>query len=273
MKTALLTTAFLGLIAGAAQAADLPADIASSKTLHLTVNGTYAPFEYVDPDTNKLKGLDIDLANAIADKLGLKIEWTNTAFAQLIPSLDTGRSDFVISGFSDRESRRKTLDFVDYLESGPQFMVMAKSDIKSPEELCGKKVSTTRSTSYPAEIAAWSKANCEAKGKPAIEYVPAENSIYARQAMQQGRVDAVVQGSTTVPYVMQQTPDTFRGIGKAFSIGYYGIAFPKKSTQLREVVTEALDGLIKDGTYGKILTKYGLQDSAVAKPMLNAATQ
>ncbi|HEY0276446.1 MAG TPA: transporter substrate-binding domain-containing protein, partial [Paenirhodobacter sp.] len=203
MKRQILITTSLVLMAVTAQAADLPKSIADRGQLELTVNGTYAPMEYVDPATGKLTGLDIDLGTAIAKKLNLTVEWSDTAFAQLITSLTSGRSDFIISGLSDRSSRRETMDFVDYLSTGAQFLVKDSSSYKEMEDLCGRKVGTSRSTSFPDEIKKWSDANCTAAGKPAIEYVPADNSIDARNQMKQERIDAVVQGSETLPYAMQ----------------------------------------------------------------------
>lgn len=260
-------------VAGPVGAAELPAAIQQSRTLHLTVNGTYAPMEYVDPATNELKGLDIDLAGAIAKRLGLKIVWSNTAFAQLIPSLETGRSDFIISGFSDRAARRGAMDFVDYLKTGAQFLVLGDSPAKAALDLCGKKIGTTRSTSFPDEIRKWSEAECVGKGRPAAIYVAAENSIDAREQMKQGRVDAVVQGSETLPYAMQNEPGKYRIVGQPFTLGYQGIAFRKADEALRVVITDTLAELIKDGTYGAILGRFGLEANAVEKPLLNAAPQ
>jgi polar amino acid transport system substrate-binding protein len=261
------------LVSTAAGAAELPDAIRQSGTLHLTVNATYAPMEYHDPATNELQGLDIDLGDALAKRLGLKIVWSDVPFAQLVPSLQTGRSDFIISGLSDRSSRREVADFVDYLTTGPQFFVLAGSPAKTATDLCGMKVGTVRSTSFPAEIDSWSKANCEATGKPAIQYVPGENSIDVRNQLKQARVDAAVQGSETLPYAQANEPGKYRIVGEPISHGFQGIAFRKSDTALREAVTEALRGLIADGTYKAVLTKYGLAANAVAEPTLNAAPQ
>ena len=256
-----------------AGAAELPAEIKQSGTLKLTVNSTYAPMEYHDPATNELKGLDIDLANELAKRLGVKIAWSETPFAELIPSLQTKRADFIISGISDRASRRETADFVDYLVTGPQFFVLAESDAKVVIDLCGRKIGTTRSTSFPAEIEKWSKATCEASGKPAAQYVPGENSIDVRNQLKQGRIDAAVQGSETLPYAQTQEPGKYRVVGEPFAKGYQGIMFRKDDAALREVVTEKLTGMIADGAYKAILDKWGLGANAVTQPMLNAAPQ
>jgi polar amino acid transport system substrate-binding protein len=261
------------LVAGTGRTADLPDAIRQSGTLHLSVNATYAPMEYHDPATNELKGLDIDLADALAKRLGVKIVWSDVPFAELLPSLQTARTDFIISGLSDRSSRRETADFVDYLTTGPQFFVLASSAAKTETDLCGMKVGAVRSTSFPVEIEKWSKANCEAAGKQAVQFVPGENSIDVRNQLKQDRIDAAVQGSETLPYAQANEPGRYRVLGAPISYGYQGIAFRKSDTALREAVTDALRGLIADGSYIAILTKYGLAANAVPEPKLNAAPQ
>lgn len=271
-RIAALCLATLAAI-GPARAAELPDAIRQAGALRLTVNATYAPMEYHDPATNELKGLDIDLATEIAKRLGVKIVWSDVAFAELIPAIQTGRADFVISGFSDRASRRDNADFVDYLSTGAQFFTLTESPIKAEADLCGKKVGTVRSTSFPADLERWSKANCEGAGKAAIQYVPGENSIDVRNQLKQGRVDAAVQGSETLPYASANEPGKYRILGTPFTIGYQGIMFKKDATALREVVTATLAAMIADGSYTAILARYDLAANAVAAPMLNASPQ
>ena len=268
-----LAGAIIAFAAGPARAADLPEAVRSAGTFRLSVNSTYAPMEFHDPATNELQGLDVDLAEAIAKRLGVGIGWTDVPFDQLIPSLQTGRTDFIISGLSDRASRREAMDFVDYLATGPQFVVLDGSAAKAPPDLCGMKVGTVRSTSFPVEIESWSKANCASAGKPAIQYVPGENSIDVRNQLKQGRIDAAVQGSETLPYAQSNEPGIYRILGQPIAVGYQGIAFRKDATSLRAAVIEALAGLMADGTYKAILAKWGLGANAVAEPMLNASPQ
>jgi polar amino acid transport system substrate-binding protein len=259
------------------QATELPDAIKQAGALHLTVNSTYAPMEYRDPASNELVGLDIDLANELAKRLNVKIVWSETAFAELIPALQTRRADFIISGISDRSSRRETADFVDYLVTGPQFFVLAdneaQKEVKVATDLCGKKIGTTRSTSFPAEIEKWSKQACEGAGRAAAQYVPGENSIDVRNQLKQGRIDAAVQGSETLPYAQSQEAGKYRVVGEPISIGYQGIMFRKDDVALRESVTSELKAMIADGSYKAILDKYGLGANAVREPLLNAAPQ
>ena len=256
-----------------AQAAELPATIKQAGALRLTVNSTYAPMEYRDPASNELTGLDIDLANEFAKRLDVKIVWSETAFAELIPALQTKRADFIISGISDRASRRETADFVDYLVTGPQFFVLAESEAKVATDLCGKKIGTTRSTSFPAEIETWSKQACEGAGRAAAQYVPGENSIDVRNQLKQGRIDAAVQGSETLPYAQAQEAGKYHVIGEPISVGYQGIMFRKDDAALRETIAAELKAMIADGSYKAILDKYGLGANAVREPLLNAAPQ
>ncbi len=275
MKALPLLAAVIGaaLASAGTCAAELPAPIRAAGTFRLSINSTYAPMEYRDPADNELKGLDVDLAAALAKRLGVGIAWTDVPFDQLIPSLQTGRTDFIISGFSDRASRREVMDFVDYLATGPQFFVLTDNPAQTPAELCGKRVGTVRSTSFPAEVEKWSQANCQGSGKAPIQYMPGENSIDVRNQLKQGRVDAAVQGSETLPYAQSNEPGRYRLLGEPFAVGYQGIAFRKDAGPLREAVTGALEAIIADGSYAAILAKWGLGANAVARPMLNASPQ
>lgn len=252
-----------------AHAAGLPDAVRQSGTIRVSVNAIYPPMEYKDPATNTLTGLDIDLGTALAQRLGVRIEWSESAFEQLIPSLQTGRADMILSGLSDLPARRETMDFVDYLKSGAQFYTVSASPLTNQASLCGKRVGTSRSTSFPAEIRRWSAANCEGAGKPAIEVVNAESTVDARAQLRQGRIDAAVQGSETVPYFMQQTPGAFRVLGAPFTTVYQGIAFKKADTEFRDAVAGALQALIQDGSYGRILAKWELPGNAVDTPLIN----
>ncbi len=263
--------AVAGLIAAAApvQAGELPDAIQKSKVLHLSINATYPPIDFKDPDTGKITGFDVDLADALAAKLGLTIEWTDVPFAQLIPSLTTARTDFIWSGISDTPARQETMDFVDYLKTGPQFYTLTASPYNTPEDLCGKKVGSIRSTQYPDLMRAWSATHCEGAGKPAMDVVTGENSPDVRTQLKQGRIDGAVQGSETIPYISKQEGGVFKMLGTPFAPFYYGIAFRKEDKAFRDLVADTLEGLIKDGSYKKILDKWELSTIGVTSVTIN----
>src|SRR5580765_4982347 len=129
-------------VATAAVAQDVPDRIKKAGKIVAATQPNYAPISYKDPATNQLMGFDVELGEAIAKELGVKVEWQETAFAQMISSLVTGRVDIVMAGMSDLPGRREQVDFVDYLRSGAQFYTSQANaaTIKTPADLCGKKV-------------------------------------------------------------------------------------------------------------------------------------
>jgi polar amino acid transport system substrate-binding protein len=260
-----------GLVSSGAAAAELPDAVRQAGALHASVNAIYPPMEYKDTVTGQLTGLDVELGEALAKRLGVRIIWAESAFEQLMPSLQTGRADLVISGLTDRVSRHEVADFIDYLKTGAQFYVQAASPMKVATDLCGKRVGTSRSTSFPADIVAWSKTHCGGAGTSAIEVVNAESTADARGQLRQGRIDAAVQGSETIPYAFANEPGTYRVLDAPFTSGFQGIAIKKGEAALRDAVADGLRGLIADGTYKAILTKYGLQDNALPEPVINGA--
>jgi polar amino acid transport system substrate-binding protein len=96
-----MAAALAGAMSVPAMAIELPAEIAKRGSLKVALVPNYPPMEFRDPATNALTGFDVDLGEAIGRKLGVKIEWTETSFAEFMPSISTGRVDAILSGFTD----------------------------------------------------------------------------------------------------------------------------------------------------------------------------
>lgn len=250
----------------------LPEAIAARKTIIVANAPLYPPMEFKDTKTGALIGVDIDIGEAIAKKLGLTIKWEDIGFEQQLNSLATGRVDMIMSGMFDLPSRRETLDFINYMKSGAQFYTTAarKDEIKADTDLCGKSVGSSRRTTFPAEIAKWSAAHCEAAGKPAIKPVGTEGSADARVQLRQGRIDAAAQGSETVPYMLQSEPNAYVTLGQPFTEALLGMAFTKKDAALRDNVARAFKDMMADGTYKAILVKWGMEANAIPGVMINS---
>jgi polar amino acid transport system substrate-binding protein len=270
-KSALLAAAMALVLAAPAAAQSLPDRIKSAGKIVIANQPNYPPMEYKNPATNQLEGIDVDLGLALAKELGVTVEWSDIGFEQMVSSLTTGRVDLIHSGMSDLPKRRESLDFIDYMKSGAQFFVSwdRRDEFKVPADLCGKKVAMSRRTSFPDETATWSKANCEAKGKPAIVVVGSEGSADARTQLRQGRVDGAVQGSETLPYLIGLDKDTYQIVGEPFSAVLQGIAVAKTDTQLRDAYIAALKKLMANGEYKKIFDKWGVAVTMLDAPMLN----
>ncbi len=268
-----LAAALLAGTALAAQAQTVPDRIKSAGKIVVATQPNYPPIAFKDPATNQLSGFDIDLGEAIGKELGLKIEWQETAFAQMLPSIQTGRVDMAMAGMSDLPARREQVDFIDYMVSGAQFYTVTpfKDTIKTPEDLCGKSVGASRSTNWPRQIGEWSEANCVAKGKPAITVVGTEGSVDARTQLKTQRLQGGVQGSETMGHFQKMEPNTYIPLGKPFTQSLSGIPFAKtaEGTQLREAVTAALGKLQENGTYDALIKKYGMPDNALKPVTIN----
>ena len=274
MKRLLVTAALFGAVTVSALSApawaiELPPEIAKRGSIKVALVPNYPPMEFRDPATNALTGFDVELGEAIGRKLGIKIEWQETSFAEFMPSIATGRADAILSGFTDYASRHETATFVDYLRSGPRFFVQQSraAEFKDAAALCGKKVGASRRTMFPAQIAAWSEKNC---GGNAIVFVGTDGSADARTQLRQGRIDAAVQGDETLPYIMDQEPGAYVPVGQTLAQQFTGIALPVKEKVLHQAMLEAVDALIADGTYKTLLAKWKLTDNALEKATINA---
>lgn len=267
-----ILAATLGLVAAAAvAAAELPDRIKKAGKIVAATQPNYPPIAFKDPASNQLTGFDIDLGEAIAKELGVKLEWQETAFAQMISSLQTQRVDIALAGMSDLPARREVVDFIDYMKTGPQFFTTSSraGDIKTIEDLCGKKVGASRSTNWPAQMEELSKTVCAAKGKAPMTVIGTEGSVDARTQLKSGRLDAAVQGSETLPYFQKQEPNTLALIGVPFSEQLTGIPVLKTEPQLRDAVKEAIERMQSKGIYDQILAKYGLQGSKLTPVGVN----
>jgi len=267
----ILSVLALTAVSHAASGQELPERIAAKKEIVIANVPNYPPLEFKDPKTGTLTGLDIDLGNAIGAKLGVAVKWEEISFEQMVSALNTGRADMIISGMTDMPGRRETLDFVDYLASGAQFYTTADraEQYKTPADFCGKTVGASRRTSFPKEMEAWSKETCEKNGKPALKIVGTEGSADARTQLRQKRLDAAVQGSETLPYLLNLEPDTYAIVGEPFTTVHQGIAISKKDDQLRDLIAKALKDMIADGSYDAVLKKWALQSAGVKTVKIN----
>jgi polar amino acid transport system substrate-binding protein len=262
----------LGAVALTASFAHAQTPVGGKGTLTAAIVPNYPPFEYKDPATDELTGFDVDLGNALAAKMGVKLKWEETSFDQMMSALTTHRVDVILSGMTDLPARRESVNFLDYIKSGPQFYTLKANGAQyaSMEAVCGKRVGSSRRTSFPDDTKTWSDAHCVKAGKPAIVVVGTDGSADARLQLRQGRLDAAVQGGETLPYQNTLEKDAYAPIGQPFLLQYTAIGMAKDNTALSDAMTQAFGKLLADGTYKKILTKWGLQEHAVSKVVVNS---
>jgi polar amino acid transport system substrate-binding protein len=215
---------------------------------------TVPPMNYIDENGN-WTGFDVDLGNAIAEKLGVKVERVNVNNKTRIAFLANRRVDLTISSMSHTRSRDEQIDYAEppYLWSGKIFYAK-KGRFKSIAELVGKRIAVVQgSNAYiaaPQEIAKYTD-----KRPPAI-IISFQNNSECFLALKQGKVDAYTQDVPIIAGVAGKEGVDYEPVGPIYSPGLYGIGVPPNDSKWRDTISFILQDLIKDGTYEKIYQKW-----------------
>jgi polar amino acid transport system substrate-binding protein len=252
----------------------VPATIKTAGVLNIASDASYAPNEFFDTDGKTIIGMDVDLGKAIAAKLGLKANFQNVTFDNIIPGLAGGKYDLGMSSFTDTKEREKTVDFVTYFSAGESLIVPKGNPkgVTGPDlSLCGLTIAVEKGTTEESEVPALSKA-CTDGGKSAVKALSSDDQNAANLALTSGRADVGSADSPVAEYAVKQSNGAFEIAGKSYEDAPYGIAVPKNDGQLAQAVQGALAALIADGTYKSILTTWGVADGAITTPAINGAT-
>jgi polar amino acid transport system substrate-binding protein len=252
-------------------AAQVPGSVKADGTLTVAADATYAPNEFIGTDGHTVVGLDADLAKALGQVLGLKVNVINATFATIIPGLASGKYDLGISSFTDTKEREKTVDFVTYFVAGTSFYVKSDGgpDIGSLADLCGRTVAVEQGTTQQADAQAQAE-KCKSAGKPGVTVQVFNDQNAVNLALSSGRAQVAMADSPVAAYQVKQSNGTFKVTGSPYGTAPYGIAIPK-STGMADPVLAAVKHLMSEGTYTKILGKWGVQGGAISDPAVNAA--
>ncbi|PVZ61051.1 ABC transporter substrate-binding protein [Arthrobacter sp. H-02-3] len=262
-----------------AAAAALPERYKSAGVIKVASDIPYPPMEMFD-ENQKLTGLDYDLAQALGAKLGVRLELQTQAFDSIIPSLQSGKNDIIMSGMNDTAERQATLNFVDYFHAGFSILVPKGNPdrITTVLDLCGRNVAVQKAT-VQAEILRSYDQQCKDKGSEpvGVSELPLETDV--QTAVRSGKAAADVVDSAAAAYAAKTA-----GNGKVFDIVkdpanpsgykpvYTGIGVLKKDAELSKALLAALQAIVADGSYGTILEKYDLADYRVKETGLNLGT-
>lgn len=247
----------------------LPEDIKASGELVIGTDAAYAPNEFKDDAGNPI-GWDIELANAIAAKLGLKPVYQISSFDKIIPSITGGTFDIGVSSFTDNAEREKQVDFVNYYDAGIQW-AQAIGNPVDQANACGLTVAVQATTVEETdELPAKSKA-CTDAGKAEITILKFDSQDEATNALALGRADAMSADSPITQYAVSQQSDKIELAGDAFDVAPYGFAVSKDTT-LGQAVQAAVQSMMDDGSYKTILDNWGVYSGAISEATINAAT-
>ena len=252
-------------------AAQVPGSVKANRTLTVAADATYAPNEFIGTDGHTVVGLDADLAKALGQVLGLKVNVINATFATIIPGLASGKYDLGISSFTDTKEREKTVDFVTYFVAGTSFYV--KSDggpnIRSLADLCGRTVAVEQGTTQQADAQAQAE-KCKSAGKPGMTVQVFNDQNAVNLALSSGRAQVAMADSPVAAYQVKQSNGTFKVTGSPYGTAPYGIAIPQ-NTGMADPILAAVKHLMSEGMYTKILGKWGVLGGAISNPAINAA--
>ena len=236
------------LSVGAAQADRLD-DIRHAGVLRIASFDSNPPFGFVDPATKQIAGLDVDFAQAIADKIGVKLEVRPTNPANRIPLLTSGKVDLVLANFTITEERAKQLDFsIPYLASGQQFLAK-KGTLSSPDQLNGLRIGADKGTVNEIVLR---------RDFPKATVVSFDDTPFAFTALRNGNVQAITQDGPKLVGLLAKVPDRQNYEIPPFSISndYIGVGIPKGETRLRDLVNETLRELEKTGKAAVIYDRW-----------------
>ncbi|GCB46000.1 ABC transporter substrate-binding protein [Streptomyces sp. NL15-2K] len=268
--------------ASAAPLADkLPKEIRDKGVIQVGSDIAYAPVEFKD-SSGKTVGIDPDLAAAMGKQLGVTFEFENGTFDTLITGLRSKRYDIAMSAMTDTKDRQEGIDsdtgkkvgegvdFVDYFTAGVSIYTKKGDDqgIKTWSDLCGKKLVVQRGT--VSEDLAKSEAK-KCTGGKTISIQPFDNDQQAQTRLRAGGADAGSSDFPVAAYAVKTSGggNDFQIVGEQVEAAPYGIAVAKDQTQLRDALKAALDAVIKNGEYEKILTKWGAADGAIKEAVIN----
>jgi polar amino acid transport system substrate-binding protein len=268
--------------AAAAPLADkLPKEIRDKGVVKVGSDIAYAPVEFKD-ESGKTVGIDPDLAAAMGKQLGVTFEFENGTFDTLLGGLRSDRYDMAMSAMTDSKERQQGIDpetgkqvgegvdFVDYFIAGVSIYTK-KGDTQGIEtwaDLCGKKLVVQRGTTSH-DLAKAEAKKCPAGKKLAIEAF--DNDQQAQTRLRSGGADA---GSSDFPVAAYAVKTSgggkdFELVGEQVEAAPYGIAVAKNDTQLRDALQAAMNAIIENGEYQKILEKWGAEDGAIEEATIN----
>jgi len=252
----------------AAIAATVPEAIRSTGKLVVGINEPYAPAEFRGAD-GKLTGFDVDLMNAVAKVLGLNVEYRETAFESIIPSVQGKAFDVGLSSFTDTKEREASADFVTYFQAGTQWAQRPGSPI-NPNNACGLRVGVqSRTIQDTEELPVKSKA-CVAVGSPPIVAIDYDSQDDVTAALSAGELDAMSADSPVTGYAVNRSDGALEAAGEVFNAAPYGWPVAKGSP-LAESLRQALMHLISTGEYRTIMTNWGVEAGMITQPVINGA--
>lgn len=214
--------------------------------LIMSTNAAFPPYE-MTTDSGEFEGIDIETAQAIADKLGLELQIDDMDFDAALLAVQQGKSDMVMAGVTVTDERQNVMDFTDSYATGIQSIIVKEdSDIASVDDLAGKKIGTQRGTT------GYLYCSDDFGDENIVAY---DDGLTAVQMLNNGQVDCVVIDNAPAKEFVAANPG-LKLLDTAYVEESYAIGVGKGNTELKDAINTALEELKADGTLQAIVDKY-----------------
>ena len=243
----LLSAMLLLAMAACGEQPQTPDDTQEPAVLHMATEGTFPPYEYYD--NGQLVGIDIEVAGAIAEKLGMKLETTDIAFESIIPGVQAGKYDIGMAGVTVSEDRLQQVNFSDSYATGVQVVIVKEGGkVQSLDDMADAIIGTQSGTTgfiYASSDFGDDHVKSFTKTTDAVE------------ALKNGQVDCVLLDNAPAEALVDANPDAGLSILEtAYTVEDYAIAINKENTDLQAKINAALAELVADGTLQSIIDTY-----------------
>ncbi|MFF5720721.1 ABC transporter substrate-binding protein [Streptomyces buecherae] len=255
-------------------AAKVPAEIRERGTLKIVnSSGSSAPLNFYATDNKTLIGVETDIAALIANVLGLKPQFTSTSWENIFIGLSSGKYDLGASNITVTEERKDRYDFATYRKDDLAFEARKGSGltVKEPRDVAGKTVAVSSGTNQEKLLVEWSKEN-ERAGREPVDIKYYQNATDTYLALASRRIDLYLGPNPNAAYHAASTGKTeVVGTHSGAGTSLQGLiaATTKKGNGLVEPLAEALNEVIENGAYARVLARWGLTNEAVAKSETN----
>ena len=246
LSLVLASIMILGLVACGQKAAAPVANDGGATKLIMCTNAEFPPYEF--KDGGNFMGIDVECAKLIGEKLGVEVEILDIAFDSLIPTVMSGKADFVMAGMTVTEDRKESVDFSHTYQTAVQTIVVpANSPIQGVEDMYGKKIGVQTGTTGDIY--------CSGDfGDEAMERY--SKIIDGFQAMKSGKIDAIVVDDQVAKAIVEQDSSSFKILETAYAEEDYAIAVKKGNKDLLDKINAAIDEMKSNGQLKAIVDKY-----------------
>ncbi|GHO53440.1 ABC transporter substrate-binding protein [Ktedonobacter robiniae] len=225
----------------------------------------YPPQAFLDPASQRPMGFDIDLITEIAHRLGVKVSITNMEYKTLPDAVTQGEVDVAIAAIPISDTLQAKVNFVPYFKGGEALLVPRGNplQIATLNDLCGRSVGVVQNSLEQSDLELTS-ASCVEAGQASIRltYISPPDTFI--DALTQKRVEATFQDLPQVDFYAMKYANLVQQAGPILNVTMEGIAVRKESVNLGHLIQVVLDTLRKDGTYNRLIKKWGLIHGALS---------